>query len=329
MQTACLRHAVVWVGLVLWLGCDENERVSKRVDTPTRADAGESLQPLPPDLSAGIRKIGDGLPLSVTPAAYRRLIQKTRLVHQGRFVANVGPAVVQARFDANRLNSTFDLVVVVGPLPNMVVASHSPTNTFELSVREVVDARGRNLLDETAMTNDASYVSLRLAPEPPPEFSPRVPPRARLEVGGYEVPGQPRLAYGARTIPLLQLASAGDIRGITGTLLLKVPLGVTLAELDGANVDRKAAKYRITGGVNPSDPTKVAFSIPTGSELYVDHVALSPEGRVLEPESSRRIVRDGTSILEVTCGYKEKVASVRVAMADTFATIDENFTISP
>ena len=40
-------------------------------------------------------------------------------------------------------------------------------------------------------------------------------------------------------------------------------------------------------------------------------------------------IREGTSRLEVTCSYKSKVASVRVAMADSFATIEENFTISP
>jgi len=326
------------------VGCDLTQTSSSRVETETGVEERETscvngkctgrsldaaLKPLPPDLSAGVRKLGEGLPLAVTPAAYERLVKATRVVPKGKFTSSVGPAAVQAQFDAGRLSQSFELLVMVGPLPNVEAASQSLVSKFVVSVREVMDARGRNVLDETSHQNDAGFVGLRLAAEPPVEYSAHVPPRASLDVAGYKLSNQAPVTYGQRAIPLSELVAARDIRGIAGSLTLKVPLGVATALLEGSNVNRSTAKYTITGGVKPDDSKKIAFSVPRGAELYVDHVALSSEGKVLEPKSVFLSVPDGTTILHVTGEYSTQVGSVRVAMAESVATIEENFSLSP
>ena len=74
------------------------------------------------------------------------------------------------------------------------------------------------------------------------------------------------------------------------------------------------------------DSRQVRFSVKRGTELYLDQVAVSAEGNVLEPWLS---ARSGVSELHVKRDYVQKVAAVRIAMADTFATFEKGFSLSP
>ena len=278
-----------------------------------------SLQPLPAELGVGVRTMGEGLPLEVTPQAYHRVLAATRVVPKGKFAASVGPAAVQALVDANAPSDRFEMLVVVGPLPNVEVASHNPVTPFDVAVREVKHVSGRNLVD----ASDTHRFSSSLDPDPLfLEFD----PMPSLRVTGYQLPGQPSVTYGKQTVALTEPTSATEIRSIAGKLTFKVPLGVAATVLEGSNVNKSTSKYHITGGVKSDEPTKVHFSITRGAELYVGHVAMSAKGKVLEPGRS---MRSGIEKLVVTCDYDEKVTSVRVAMADTLATVEESFALSP
>jgi len=267
--------------------------------------------------------LGEGLPLAVTNEAYQRVLGATRVVPEGKFTTSVGPAALQAQFDSTGRSKSFQLLVIVGPVPNVEEASQSILSEFDVSVREVTDTRGRNLLDESAL-KEAAF-SLHLEAEPADAF-PSDKPRPSLEVTGYDLPGQPDLSYGQRTIPLREPVASHEIRRISGSLRLQLPLGITTIVLAGSNLNKTTTKYQISGGVVPDDSKQVRFSVTRGAELYLDQVAVSAEGNVLAPWLS---VRSGVSELHMKHGYTKKVAAVRIAMADTFATFEKSFSLSP